>query len=100
VRDHRRRLLEAPLQVDPTPHLLGLAGRDVRGFQFPLRQDRELILSVQVLPVGAVALGLATGAPALDKRTGKHLAPSAQTADETTAQLQFRIAGHKGLLPN
>jgi hypothetical protein len=55
---------------------------------------------VQVLPVGAVALGLATGAPALDERTGKHLAQSAQTADETTAQLQFRIAGHKGLLPN
>src|SRR5208282_2929142 len=47
---------------------------------------------------GAVALGLAAGAPALDERAGEHLAQSAETADETTAQLQLRVAGHKDLL--
>jgi hypothetical protein len=47
-----------------------------------------------------MALGLAAGAPALEERAGEHLAQSAETADETTAQLQLRVAGHKGLLLN
>jgi hypothetical protein len=54
---------------------------------------------MESLAVGTSAVGLATGALALHERTGKHLAQSAQTADETTAQLEIRIAGHKGLLP-
>ena len=76
--DHRRRLPEAPVQFDSPPNFRGLRKRHVIGFQFPLRQDGELILRVQVLPVGTMALGLAAGAPALDERTGKHLAQSAQ----------------------
>jgi hypothetical protein len=53
---------------------------------------------VQPLAVGTAAVGLATGAMALDERTRKHFAQRAKTADKATAQLQFRIAGHKGLL--
>lgn len=81
----RRRLLKTPVEIDPPPDLQGFTGRDVIGFQFPLREDRELNLRVQVFPVGTVALGLGTGAPALDERAGEHLAQSAQTADKTTA---------------
>jgi len=88
------------MQVDSPPDLRGLLGRDVIGFQFPLREDGELILSVPVFPVGTAAQGLAAGAPALDERAGEHLAQSAQPADKTTAQLKLRIAGHKGLLLN
>jgi hypothetical protein len=88
------------MQVDSPPDFRGLRGRDVIGLQLPLRQDRELILRVQMLPVGTMALGLAAGAPALEERAGEHLAQSAETADETTAQLQLRVAGHKGLLLN
>jgi hypothetical protein len=86
------------VQVNPPPDLLGVTGRDVVGFQLPLREHRELILTMELLAVGTAAAGIATGALALDKRTGEHFAQSAQAADEATAQLQFRIAGHKGLL--
>ena len=70
----------------------------MEGLQLSSPQDRKLILGVQVLAVGTAAVGLATGALALDERTRKHFAQSAETADEATAQLQFRIAGHKCLL--
>jgi len=96
--DYGRCLLKAPVQVNPAPDLLGLAGRDVVGFQLPFREHRELILTMQLLAVGAAALGIATGTLALDERTREHFAQQTKTADEATAQLHFRIAGHKGLL--
>jgi hypothetical protein len=94
----RRRLLKAPVQIDPSPNLLRLRGRDVIGLQFPRGENGELILRVQVLPVGTAAVGLATGASALDERAWEHFPQRAETADETTPQLQLRIAGHKRLL--
>ena len=69
----------------------------MEGLQLSSPQDRKLILGVQVLAVGTAAVGLATGALALDERTRKHFAQSAETADEATTQLQFRIAGHTSL---
>ncbi|SPE34020.1 hypothetical protein SBA2_840015 [Acidobacteriia bacterium SbA2] len=86
------------MQADPVPDQFGLSGGDVVGFQFPLRQDRELILRVQMLAVGTAAVGPATAAAALHERTRKHFAQSAQTADEAAAQLQFGIRTHKSSL--
>jgi hypothetical protein len=95
VHDRRRRLLETPVQVDPTADLLGLVGRDVVGFQPPVGENGELVLGVQVPAVGTAAVGLAAGALALDERAREHLAESRERAQETTTQVQLRIAGHE-----
>ena len=86
------------MQFHSTANFLGLAGRDVVGFQLPLRQHGELVLGVEMPAVRAPALRLSAGALALDERSRKHLAQGAEGADETTTQLEFRITGHGGLL--
>jgi hypothetical protein len=49
---------------------------------------------MQVLAVGAMAVGAATSAFAFDEGARKHLAKSAEAADEPAAEFELRLAGH------
>lgn len=49
---------------------------------------------MQVLALGAMAVGPAAGALALDKGAGEHLAESAEAANEASAGWEVGVAWH------
>jgi hypothetical protein len=49
---------------------------------------------MEVLAVGAMAVGPATGALALDERTREHFAEGAEAANEPAAGFEIGFAGH------
>ena len=49
---------------------------------------------MQILTVGAMAVGAATGAFALDEGAGEHLTEGTEAADESATQFEIGIAGH------
>ena len=69
------------------------AGRDVEHLGLAVDEDGDLILHVQVFAVGAMAVGPAASASALDKRAREHLAKRAEAADEASTGLEIRVAG-------
>src|ERR1035437_2724395 len=80
--------------LDLLAHLLDQSGRNVEGFWFPLDEHGNLILRMQVLAVGAMAIGPATRTFAFDKGAREHLAERTEAADEPAARFQLRVAGH------
>jgi hypothetical protein len=49
---------------------------------------------MQILAVGAMAVGPSTSALTLEERAGQHLAEHAEAADEPAAGFELRVAGH------
>jgi hypothetical protein len=88
--------IKAAAQLNLLAHLLDQLGRNVEGFRFPLDEHGNLKLHLQVLAVGAMTVGPATSPLAFDEGAGQHLAESTKAADEPTARLKFRVAGHFG----
>jgi hypothetical protein len=66
---------------------------NVESFRLAVNQQRDLKLRVQAIAVGATTVGPATGAFALDKRSGQHFAQSTEATDEFAAQFQVGFAG-------
>src|SRR5205814_10279829 len=58
---------------------------NVESFRLAVNQHGDLILRVQAFAVGAMAVGLAAGASAFDKRAGQHFA---ERSEEHTSELQ------------
>jgi hypothetical protein len=72
IGDAPGRVLETPVQIDPSLDLVGLHGWDIIGFQSPLGEDGELKLHMKMLSVRTAALGLAAGSSTLNERTREH----------------------------
>src|SRR2546428_10412392 len=63
-------------------HLVGQFYGQMKCLRLALPQNRQEKLAMELLAVGASAVGLAALAAAFDERGGKHLAPRAQTANQ------------------
>ncbi len=75
-------------------HLVGQLGRNVKSFRFAIDEKGNLKLGMQILTIGAMAVGAATGAFALDEGAGEHLAEGTEAADESATQFEIGVAGH------
>ena len=53
---------------------------------------------MELLAVGAAAVGLAALAAAFDERAGKHFAQRAQSANEPTTEVEFGVVRHLPLI--
>src|SRR5438067_5494373 len=100
-------LFKKPLQIETadgggggiktSAHLNFLAylfrqlGWNVESFRLAIDEYGDLELGMQVLAVGAMTVGVAAGAFALDKGAWQHFAERTKAADESAAQFQVRI---------
>jgi hypothetical protein len=91
--DRRGGSVEASAHLDLFAYLLHQLRRNVESFRLAVNQQRDLKLRVQAIAVGATTVGPATGAFALDKRSGQHFAQSTEATDEFAAQFQVGFAG-------
>jgi hypothetical protein len=75
-------------------HLRDQLGGDMEDLGLTADEDGNLKLRMEVLAVGAMAVGAAATAFAFDEGAGQHFAEGAEAADEPAAGFEFRIAGH------
>src|SRR5205085_6421045 len=88
-------LLKALPHLHPAADLLDPVGGNMNGFRLALDQHGELELGVQVLALSAAAIGFSALAVTHHQRTGQHLAPAAQAAEQPAPLLEFRVGRHK-----
>ena len=86
--------IKTAAHLDLLAHLLDQLGGDVEGLWLALDEEGDLKLRMQVLAVGAMAVGPAAGAFAFDKGAGEHIAEGTEAADEAAAGLEVGVAGH------
>src|SRR5439155_14498692 len=79
-------------------HLVGQFYGQMKCLRLALPQNRQEKLAMELLAVGASAVGLAALAAAFDERAGKHLAPRAQSANQPAAQGEIGVVGHLTLI--
>src|SRR2546426_4226326 len=79
-------------------HLVGQFYGQMKCLRLALPQNRQEKLAMELLAVGASAVGLAALAAAFDERAGKHLAPRAQSANQPAAQGEIGGVGHLTLI--
>src|SRR6059036_276360 len=72
-------------------HLVGQFYGQMKCLRLALPQNRQEKLAMELLAVGASAVGLAALAAAFDERAGKHLAPRAQSANQPAAQGEIGV---------
>jgi hypothetical protein len=85
--------IEAVAHLDLFAHPLNQFGRDVESLRLAVNQNRDLVLGVETLAVGAMTRGATAGAFAFDKRARQHFAEITETADESAAQFQVGVGG-------
>ena len=86
--------VEAFVQFDVGAHLVGQVGWNVNGFEFAFNNDRQEHLGMKLFTVGATTGRLAAFAVTLNEGAWEHLAESAEAADESAAQIEFRVGWH------
>src|SRR5207245_1544772 len=79
-------------------HLVGQFYGQMKCLRLALPQNRQEKIAMELLAVGASAVGLAALAAAFDERAGKHLAPRAQSANQPAAQGEIGVVGHLTLI--
>ena len=81
-------------RVDLLADLFDELGRNVESFGLAIHQDGNLVLGMQILAIGATAMGSAAASLAVDQGAGQHVAKRAEAADESAAAFEAGIAGH------
>src|SRR2546425_3432684 len=89
--DGRSGGVKTPAHVNFLSYLFRQLGWNVESFGLAIDEDGDLELGMQVLAVGAMTVGVAAGAFALDKGAGQHFAERTKAADESAAQFQVGI---------
>src|SRR5713226_8607 len=91
-------LFEALAHFHLGANLVGQLGGQMKCLRLALPQNRQEKLAMELLAVGASAVGLAALAAAFDERAGKHLAQRAQSSNEPAAQGEFGVVRHLTLI--
>src|SRR3989454_1615007 len=79
-------------------HLVGQFYGQMKCLRLALPQNRQEKLAMELLAVGASAVGLAAFAAAFDERAGKHLAQRAQSANQPATQGEIGVVGYLTLI--
>jgi hypothetical protein len=87
------------MQFDSPASLPGERRSQMDGLELAVDEDREGHLGMQILRLtgDTAAVGLAATPSALDKTAGEHIAEQAEGTDQSPAEFQFRVRGHKSI---
>ena len=91
-------LFKALAHLHLETRFLDQIGGQMKCLRLTVEHHREEKLAMELLAIGAAAVGLAALPAAFDKRAGQHLTQRAQSTNESAAQVEFRVGCHLPLI--
>jgi hypothetical protein len=86
--------IKAMAHLNSLTHLGDQLGGDMEDFGLAADEHGNLKLRMEVLAVGAMAVGASAPAFAFDEGAGEHIAEGAEAANEPAAGFEIGVAGH------